>query len=429
MIELDHNDLHLVADPSRVVLRRFQIPTIPPRNGSMSRAERIVRAIMKLSDADCAAELAEVDRDFHNRHWTTHAIFLERFAEMRKVVPDINGISDNHAKLIGAYFSHEYSYAAAAIMNPSIVPHPDQTGMRDGAIRFVMSIRTVGEGHISSIAFREGVAHPDGGFHLWPEPPFAIAAAPRADVITDSAVSFSRHEYASLSGTVIFPITPAQSNGLEDLRLVQFTEDDGAQSYLGTYTAYNGQAIGCELMQTERFAEFCMTPLNGAAARHKGLALFPRRIGGKYAAIGRLDHESLHYLSTDDLLTWNDGEQIMAPKYPWELIQLGNCGSPIETPEGWILLTHGVGAMRQYSIGAVLLDLENPSKVIGRLREPFLQPLDETREGYVPNVVYTCGGMRVGERIFVPYGVADSSVRCVSVSMKALVSALKADGR
>jgi predicted GH43/DUF377 family glycosyl hydrolase len=425
LIRLDHNDLHLTADPSRVVLKPFHIPTIPNGAGTMSRAERVIRAIVALSEADCEEELADVDRDFHNRHWTTHPIFLDRYKEMRKVVPDLGDISENHAKLIGAYFSHEYSYAAAAIMNPSIVPHPDQTGMIQGAVRFVMSIRTVGEGHISSISFREGVAQPDGKFHLWPEPPFAIAATPEPHEPTAEAVTLNRHEFASLSGTVIFPTTPAQSNGVEDLRLVQFTDDDGTQTYLGTYTAYSGKDIGCELMQTDRFTNFHMTPFHGAAAKHKGLAIFPRRIKGRYAAIGRLDQESLHYLETDDLLTWNGGARIMQPKYPWELIQLGNCGSPIETPEGWILLTHGVGAMRQYSIGVVLLDLDDPSKVIWRTPRPLLAPLDETREGYVPNVVYTCGALKVGEHLFIPYGVADSSVRCVSLPIDRLLAELR----
>lgn len=423
-IPLHHHALYLCADPSRVVLKPFAIPTIPPIDGSMSRAERIMRAVLALSDEECDAELAEVDRDFHNRHWTTHSIFLDRFAEMKRSVPGIGFVSDRHAKLMGAYFSHEYAYAAAAIMNPSIVPHPDQTGMTHGAVRFVMSIRTVGEGHISSIAFREGVALAGGELQLWPEPPFAITAAPIEEEETTGAVTLYRHEYTSLSGTVIFPTTRAQSNGVEDLRLVRFAEDDGTHTYLGTYTAYSGRDVGCELMKTDRFTEFRMTPLRGEAARHKGLALFPRRIGGKYAAIGRLDQESLYFLTSDDLLSWNVGQRILQPKYPWELVQLGNCGSPIEVEEGWILLTHGVGAMRQYSIGAALLDLKEPSRVIGRTRLPFLQPRDETREGYVPNVVYTCGGLKVGDRISIPYGVADSSVRCVSVKISDMVAAM-----
>src|SRR5262245_22752039 len=305
MIELKHFDTELRADASRVVLRPFSI-TSEQRGtayGIMTRAERIAKAVLALSAEECRAHLASVDQDFFGRHWQTHALFLGRFEQIRELVGNLKVVSEDHAKLIGAYFSHEYSYAAAAIMNPSIVAHPDQTGMRDGAVRFVMSIRTVGEGHISSIAFREGVAHPNGAFHIWPQAPFAIAATPASGYPTDGPVTLKRHDAASLSGTVIFPITSAQSNGVEDLRLVTFTEDDGSSTYFGTYTAYSGRDIGCELMRTERFAEFELTPLRGPAARQKGLALFPRRINGRYAAIGRLDHESLFYMESDDYLT------------------------------------------------------------------------------------------------------------------------------
>jgi len=422
-MHIDNCDVHLNADPSRVVLRPFSIPVQPrgTAHGDMSRAERVVNSVLKMSDEDCIAELSDVDRDFHGRHWMTHAIFLERFAQIRKIIAKLPHVSDAHAKLIGAYFSHEYSYAAAAVMNPSMVPHPDQSGMRDGAVRFVMSVRTVGEGHISSIAFREGVALPDGSVKLWPQAPFALAATPGSEYPEDGPVTLHRHESATLSGTVIFPITRAQSNGVEDLRLVRFVEEDGRATYMGSYTAYSGRETGCELMQTDRFTEFRMTPLRGAASRHKGLALFPRRINGRFTAIGRLDQESLYFMQSEDHLSWNYGRKIVEPKYPWELIQLGNCGSPIETGDGGILLTHGVGAMRQYSLGAVLLDLKDPSRVIGRTREPFLRPLDETREGYVPNVVYTCGAMKVGKRLVMPYGVADSSVRCGSFPIADLI--------
>jgi predicted GH43/DUF377 family glycosyl hydrolase len=296
--------------------------------------------------------------------------------------------------------------------------------MHNGAVRFVLSLRTVGEGHISSIAFREGVATSDGNFSLWPEAPFAIAALPDEHEGEGGPVTVRRHESSALSGNVIFPITRAQRNGLEDLRLVRFTEDDGTKFYIGTYTAYSGRETGCEMMTTERFAEFQLTPLRGAAAQHKGLALFPKRIGGKYAAIGRLDHESLYYMQSDDRFTWNYGQRIMGPKYLWELVQMGNCGSPIELDEGWLLFTHGVGAMRQYSMGIALLDKKDPSKVLGRSVEPFLEPITETREGYVPNVVYTCGALKVGESLLLPYGVADSSVRFVSMKISELLATL-----
>ena len=390
----------------------------------MSRTQRVVKAVLAMSEAQARAELDEVDRDFHGRHWQTHGVFLDRFNQIRDVVEGLKETSDVHARLIGAYFSQEYSYAAAAIMNPSMVEHPDQSGVRDGAVRFVMSLRTVGEGHISSVTFREGLAHPDGQINLWPQAPFAISATPAENDADSGPVHLRRHGSAALSGTVLFPTTRQQRNGLEDMRLVHFRDGDGQSTYIGTYTAYSGVSTGCEMMETERFVEFDLIPLRGAAAAHKGLALFPRRIDGRYAAIGRLDHESLYFMQTDDRHSWNYGKRILGPKYPWELIQMGNCGSPILIDEGWLLLTHGVGAMRQYSMGAALLDREDPSKVLARTPEPFLTPVNETREGYVPNVVYTCGGLLVGERLFVPYGVADSAVRCISLKTRDLVAAM-----
>lgn len=426
-MEMKHFDTGLRADPSRVVLRPFAIASEPrsSASGIMTRAERIAKSVMRLSDAECRKYLDAVDGDFFGRHWQTHAIFLDRFKELRDLIGDLHDVSDDHAKLIGAYFSHEYSYAAAAIMNPSIVPHPDQSGSRDGAVKFVLSLRTVGEGHISSISFREGVATADGEFSLWPETPFAIAAAADAHDGEGGPVTVRRHDSSPLSGVVIFPITRAQKNGLEDLRLVHFTEEDGSKHFCGTYTAYNGRDVGCEMLTTDRFAEFNLTPLRGAAAQHKGLALFPRKLEGRYAAIGRLDHESLFFMQSDDRFIWNYGKKIMGPKYLWELVQIGNCGSPIELDEGWLILTHGVGAMRQYSIGAALLDKRDPSKLLARSAQPFITPLDETREGYVPNVVYTCGMLKVGERLLIPYAVADSAVRFASVRIQDLLATLE----
>lgn len=426
-VEMRHHDLWLAADPSRVVLRPFTIISEPRGTayGVITRAERIARAVMEMSDSEVREQLERVDADFFGRHWQTHAIFIDRYKQMRHLIGDLRDVDDQSATLIGAYFSHEYSYAAAAIMNPSIVPHPDQTGCNNGSVKFVMSLRTVGEGHISSIAFREGVASDSGHFSLWPEPQFAIAATPDPHSGLGGPVTVRRHGSAPLSGNVIFPITPAQANGLEDLRLVRFTEEDGSQPYYGTYTAYSGREVSCEMMTTNNFSSFDLTPMRGAAAKHKGLALFPRRVNGKYAAIGRLDSESLFYLESDNRFDWNNGRMIMAPQYPWELVQLGNCGSPIELDEGWLLLTHGVGAMRQYAIGAALLDRRDPSKVLVRSDKPFLAPINETREGYVPNVVYTCGGMKVGDSILIPYAIADSSVKFVTIKLRDLIASLR----
>jgi predicted GH43/DUF377 family glycosyl hydrolase len=419
--------IRLTADPTRVVIRPFQVALDPKgfATGSASRVRRIVDTVLAMDMRTVQTELALVSRDFEGRHWQTRRVFLDRFARMRAELQLPATIRDMRKELIGAYFCHEYSYAAAALMNPSVVPHVDQSGLSPGSLRFIMSLRAVGEGHISSVAFREGILTADGSMALMPEPPFAVAAhnggiVDSADPI--EAVIAHRDDAVSLSGTVIFPFTRAQRNGIEDLRLVRFQPETGPATYYGTYTAYSGSGIACELLQTDDFRTFSLGPMQGAAARNKGMALFPRPIDGAYAMIARTDNENLFFLQSDDLNRWEGGEQIMAPVYPWELVQIGNCGSPIELDDGWLLLTHGVGAMRQYSIGAVLLDKKNPRKVIGRLTKPLLSPSDENRAGYVPNVVYTCGALVNGNLLFLPYGVADSSVAFCNVELDVLLS-------
>ncbi|RYD63220.1 MAG: glycosidase, partial [Sphingomonadales bacterium] len=317
-----------------------------------------------------------------------------------------------------------YSYAAAALMNPSIVAHPDQSGLTDGSVRVAMSLRAVGEGHISSVAFREGILGPGPVFELMPEPPFATAAD-TARELEAGAVEVHRNRDSSLSGTVLFPMTEAQRNGLEDLRLVEFRHDDGSTEWLGTYTAYSGSTIRSELLRTRDFRQFVLAPMGGPAARNKGMALFPRKVKGWYMMAGRQDGENIFLLRSRKLDQWGEGEVLITPKYPWEMVQMGNCGSPIELDEGWLMLTHGVGAMRKYSIGAVLLDKDDPSKVIGRTSQPVLSAVNEDREGYVPNVVYTCGALKHGELLFVPYGVADSSVAFAFVPIADLLSAMR----
>ena len=415
----------LQAEPGRVVIRPFQIASAKPSENS--RVRRIVDAVLEMDMRTCQAELALVNKDFGARHWQTQQVYLERFDQVSKELELGPDVREARKALIGAYFCHEYSYTSAALMNPSIVPHPDQSGLMEGSLRIVLSLRAVGEGHISSIAFREGILNADGSFNLIPQPPFAVAArateqpSPENGMST-TAVSFKE---ASLSGTVIFPFTPQQRNGLEDLRLVRLeTEGDGGPIYCGTYTAYSGHDIASEMLITEDFRTFRLQPLSGRAALNKGMALFPRKINGAYATIGRLDGESLYYLRSDNLLHWEDGERLLAPVYPWELVQMGNCGSPIEIDEGWLLLTHGVGAMRKYCIGAALLDKDDPSKVLGRTPQPLISPSDDDREGYVPNVVYTCGAIAHGRTVFVPYGVADSSVTFCTIDIPGLLAGL-----
>ena len=366
--------------------------------------------------------------DFEQRHWQTRKVFLKRFKEICTMLNlSLQGIGDKRQQMIGAYFCHEYTYAAAALMNPSIVPHPDQTGMQNGACRFVMSLRAVGEGHISSIAFREGIAEANGSFTLWPQSSFATAVElDNADLAcVDCAVGVHRHEDSSLSNTVIFPITEQQRGGLEDLRLVRFCHDDGTYEWIGTYTAYSGSSIRSELLRTFDFKRFELEPILGAAGRNKGMALFPQKIGGQYMMLGRQDGKNLYLLRSDRLERWEEeGSLLLEPKYPWEFIQIGNCGSPVLTEAGWLVITHGVGAMRKYALGAALLDRDDPSRVIGRTKEPILTAVDADRSGYVPNVVYTCGVMPVGERLLVPYGISDSAVgfaTCLIADLLALM--------
>ena len=426
-MNLFNHRLRLHADPSRVVVRPFHIGWLANGSG-ISRSQRLINEVLEMSPRQAREQLELVLKDFEARHWQTRRVFMTRYDEIAAAhALDGEHIGDEKRQLIGAYFCHEYSYAAAALMNPSAVPHPDQSGMSPGSQRILMSLRSVGEGHISSVAFREGIIGEDNELKLAPEPPFATAAdavGSDEEEAPVGPVTVYRHRDSTLSGTVIFPITDAQSKGLEDLRLVQFTHDDGAVEWLGTYTAYNGATIQSELLRTRDFRQFDLVPMTGTAARNKGIALFPRKVGGRYRSIGRQDGENLYLLSTDDLTHWDDGQLILKPEYPWEFVQIGNCGPPIEIDEGWLLLTHGVGAMRKYSIGAALLDKDDPSKVIGRTQQPILAAADQDREGYVPNVVYTCGAMRHGDKLFMPYGIADSSVGFAFVDIAELLKAM-----
>jgi predicted GH43/DUF377 family glycosyl hydrolase len=298
-------------------------------------------------------------------------------------------------------------------------------GTPRGALRFILSLRAVGEGHISSLTFQSGLIAADGSISM--DPAARLASIPRLqrrdpdgsvdciDVMFDSD--------ADLSERVIFPVTESQSNGIEDARFVEF-EENGRKTFYATYTAYSGKAIKSELIETRDFQLFRMTPLRGTAARNKGMALFPRKLKGKYAMIGRQDNESLYLIYSDDLYTWSEGVSLLEPEFPWEFVQIGNCGSPIELDQGWLLLTHGVGPVRRYSIGAALLDKNDPSKVIGRCSEPLLRPEQSQREGYVPNVVYTCGALRHNDRIILPYAISDTYCNFATIEIPALINAM-----
>ena len=394
------------------MVRPFK-PATEPRDlnpTDKTRANHIVDRVLALDQDSVVRELAEVLEYFQNRHRNLLGIFASRADEMEEAVAQHAVFSREQRLLVGAYFMHEYSFEAAALFNPSVVAHFDQSGVPTGAKRFILSLRAVGEGHVSSLTFRSGLVAADGTVTIEPTAPLASIPKvrkriPGPDGDTVELV-FTANE--DISERVIFPVTDSQSNGIEDARFVEF--DDVAQKvFYATYTAYNGRAIRSELIETHDFLSFKLSPLRGAAAKNKGMALFPRRIGGKYAMIARQDNENLYLIYSDDLYSWDGGGvAILKPQFPWEFVQIGNCGSPIELDAGWLMLTHGVGPVRKYAIGAVLLDRADPSKVIGRTREPLIRPEPAERHGYVPNVVYTCGAMRHDERIILPYAVSDT---------------------
>ena len=424
---LNRHSLHLRPDPARVVVRPFK-PATEPRDlnpTDKTRANHIVDRVLALKPEVAARQLTDVLENFDGRHRNLLEIFEKRASEMEDAFAPHAVLDNTQRRLIGAYFLHEYSFEASALFNPSIVRHPDQTGAPPGACRFILSLRAVGEGHISSLTFRSGTIGADGGIIV--DPTARLASVPTVIKRTagpagdDVEVRFSNA--SDLSERVIFPITEAQSNGIEDARFVEF-KGSGRTVFYATYTAYSGRAIRSELVETTDFLTFRMSPLHGAAARNKGMALFPRKIGGRYAMIARQDNENLYLIYSDDLYTWDGGQALLKPEYPWEFVQIGSCGSPIELDDCWLLLTHGVGPVRKYSIGAVLLDKNDPSKVIARSREPLVRPEPAEREGYVPNVVYTCGAMRHGDRIILPYAISDTYSNFATIKIADLKQAL-----
>ena len=363
--------------------------------------------------------------NFEGRHRNLIEIFEMRAADMEDALEPHAELDKTQRRLIGAYFLSEYSFEASALFNPSIVRHPDQTGAPRNGCRFILSLRAVGEGHISSLTFRSGTIAADGSVAVDPTARLAAAPAVRSCAFPPSRdsieVMFGDDE--ELSERVIFPITDAQANGIEDAQFVEFN-DGGRKTFYATYTAYSGRGIRSELIETTDFRSFRLTPLGGSAARNKGMALFPRKIDGRYAMIGRQDNENLYLIYSDDIYTWDGGHSILQPEYPWEFVQIGNCGSPVELDDCWLLLTHGVGPVRKYSIGAVLLDKKDPSKVLARSREPLVRPEPTEREGYVPNVVYTCGAMRHNDQIILPYAISDTFSNFATIKIAALMEAV-----
>jgi predicted GH43/DUF377 family glycosyl hydrolase len=418
---------HLSPDASRVVVRPFK-PATEPRDFNSTdrtRANHIVDRVLALDAPTVASQLADVLENFRGRHRNLLETFEARADEMGAAFAAHPSFTQDQRRLVGAYFLHEYSFEAAALFNPSIVTHPDQSGAPSGGRRFILSLRAVGEGHVSSLTFRSGSIAADGSVGV--DPPARLASIPvlRTPLAPDAdraELIFGAEE--ELSERVIVPVLASQSNGIEDARFVEFYEA-GKRTYYATYTAYTGRSISSELLETQDFVTFKMSHMSGSATRNKGMALFPRKIAGHYAMIARQDNENLYLIYSDDLYSWNGGQVILKPRYPWEFVQIGNCGSPIELDEGWLLLTHGVGPVRRYSIGAVLLDKTDPTKVLARSREPLVRPEAPEREGYVPNVVYTCGGMRFNDRIILPYAVSDTFSTVATMKIAALLDSLQ----
>jgi predicted GH43/DUF377 family glycosyl hydrolase len=472
--------VRLAADSRRVIARSF----VP---GGPARIRAIIERVRALPDAEVSSMLAALVADYRQRHKDIRGIFRQNYATAIALGGENPDASEERRLLLGAYFTNEYSLESVALFNPSMVLHPDQNGVPPGGDRFIMSLRACGEGHISSIEFRTGLIDAEHRVTVDVPTRFALTARPVDNALYDkdsyilklvemkahSSVAVpilalldnqftvsdlryaiercrpevSRTQYkeladnmlwlahsnyqlefspdAELSERVIFPVSESESRGIEDARFVRFTYPDGHVTYYATYTAYNGFRVLPQLIETTDFRHFKMSTLNGQCVQNKGMALFPRKVGDDFMTASRLDGENIYLLRSDNIHFWNESKLIHGPKYPWEIVQVGNCGSPIETEEGWILLTHGVGPMRQYWLGALLLDLDDPSKVIGDLSEPMLMPNADERDGYVPNVVYSCGALRHGDHLIIPYAVSDSHTSIATVPVPELLAKLR----
>jgi predicted GH43/DUF377 family glycosyl hydrolase len=475
--------LELKPDPERVISRLFS-------PGDVKRTREIVARVESFPEDQVEGLLAGLERDFRRKHADLLDVFAEHYEEIRKMIGAEPTGSRARQLLVGAYFTMDYALEAVALFNPSIVPAILQDGVPEGSIRFVMSLRATGEGHISSIVFRTGLIGPGGDVEF--DPPGTCCMSLRATVpdvfikstlardmattgLTEEkfrpildrlegrftrdqlaeAISAERREQSS-SGSfeetvdnlisltrvnhqlhlphrppvfreveiVIFPFSDLERHGIEDLRLVRFTESDGSHIYYGTFTAYDGGRAFPQMFQYSGGDTIDVNLITGECAKNKGMALFPRRIRDQFAMISRIDNESLYYMESEDVLNWEQAQVIQRPQYPWQVIQLGNCGSPIETEKGWLLMTHGVGPMRQYCIGATLLDRDEPWRVIGQTREPLLVPTNHERDGYVPNVVYSCGAMVHNGMLIVPYAMSDLSTSVARIELDALLAEL-----
>jgi predicted GH43/DUF377 family glycosyl hydrolase len=480
-LDVARTGIVLRPNNSRVVIRPFE-PT------SEHRIERILGRVASLSEAEVDLLLENVLREFRNRHQRTRQFFLQRFEQIKGHLLTDQAISENRKLLMGAYFTQEYALESAALFNPSMVWHPDQSNLPPGSRRFILSLRATGEGHISSITFRSGVIDDRNQIHI--EEPTRFVTAPELvpntrydknlfarklielgidspfadqvlstvsdqfthedlkrtirltllqnrprhrdlEPVAQNMLTLSQANYEiffspelNISERIIFPSSPTEINGIEDARFVAFKEDEGSVRYYATYTAFDGKVILPQILETDDFLRFKASTLNGPEVRNKGLALFPRKVNGLYAMLSRQDNENIYLMYSDMLHFWYTKEQIAKPTYGWEFVQLGNCGSPIETDAGWLVLTHGVGPMRKYAMGAFLLDLRDPSRLVGRLERPLLEPNANEREGYVPNVVYSCGGVVHNGVLIIPYAMSDYASTFATIPLDVVLGAM-----
>ena len=386
----------------------------------------VAARILALEECDLAAGVSDVSALLDKRHYGVEDMLLRRFDALAPELRLLGKITYRQRLLIASYFTQEYSFEAAALFNPSAVLHPDQTGVAAGAVRFIMSLRAVGEGHVSSLSFRTGIWTPGGALEMDPIGP--TTQPPKIDWDAEGDPGLIRLHCGGsrvVSETVLFPMTESQKQGIEDVRLVRFVDDDGTATYYGTYTAFDGMVARSELLISKDFRDFEVRSLCGDAVHNKGMALFPRKVGGRYAMLGRQDAESIWFLQSTDALHWNGGVKTIEPRFPWELVQMGNCGSPIEIDEGWLVFTHGVGKVRNYAMGACLLDKNDPSRLLARTPRPIMAPTADQRDGYVPNVVYSCGALAVGRHLLLPYAVADSFTAFAATTVDALLERME----
>lgn len=412
--------IHFAADPKKVILLYLD-------PGQSERLPRFASFSKGLSDSEADVIHDRTMMLFNHRHRNFNACVLENADRGIRELGNGLQLTDKQKLVFGSYLTKEYSVEAAALFNPSIVPHPDQGGLSPGETRFVLTLRSVGEGHISSIGFMEGIVNDQMNITFTKQGPWRTAGKKSTPAGgDDDHYDITFDDDIPLPERIIFPQAKSESMGMEDLRMVKFT-DNGSTNFLGTYTAYDGKTILTKMLETTDFKHFKIRNLKGKQVDNKGKAYFPRKINGKYRILSRQGGEKLAIMESDDYMTWNEKQPLQVPTRSFELVQIGNCGSPIETPEGWLMITHHVGPVRRYSLGVTLLDLEQPHKVISMLKEPLMEPLENEREGYVPNVLYTCGWMEHLDSIIIPYAMSDVACGFAKVRTKELLAQLKAD--